>query len=329
MLETAADARDFEALTAPYRRELTVHCYRILGSFEDAEDALQEALVRAWRQLSTLQSRAALRAWLYRIATNVALNMLAARKARGLPPALYPAADPRAPLPAARPEALWLDPLPDEYLEGFIPGPEARLEAKESVTLAFLTVLQRLPARQRAVLILRDVLGWSAQEVAEILDSSVAAVNSALQRARATLKQPPNPRADTVAPAAPNPALLAEFVSAWEMADAGRLTALLRADAVFSMPPLAAWFRGREAIRTFLAEQIFQPGQAGRQFRVRPTRANGAPAFASYQRDAAGLYRPGALILLTLAGPQIAQIDDFLALDDRLFARFHLPLSLD
>ena len=161
-LQTGDDPRDFEALIDPYRRELTVHCYRILGSFEDAEDALQEALVRAWRQLSTLQSRGALRAWLYRIATNVALNMLAARKARGMPPARHPAADPRAPLPAPSPEALWLDPLPDEYLEGFLPGPEARLETKESVTLAFLTVLQRLPARQRAVLILRDVLGFSA-----------------------------------------------------------------------------------------------------------------------------------------------------------------------
>ena len=254
LLETAADPRDFEALTGPYRRELTVHCYRILGSFEDAEDALQEALVRAWRQLSTLQSRAALRAWLYRIATNVALNMLAARQARGMPPALVPAADPRAPLPAPRPEALWLDPLPDEYLEGFLPGPEARLEAKESVTLAFLTVLQRLPARQRAVLILRDVLGWSALEVAEILETSVPAVNSALQRARATLKQQPDPAGGAAGLADPNPALLAEFVSAWEMADASRLTALLRADAVFSMPPLAAWFRGPEAIHAFLDE---------------------------------------------------------------------------
>src|SRR5258706_1830019 len=183
-LETALEPRDFEALTGPYRRELTVHCYRILGSFEDAEDALQEALVRAWRQLNTLQSPGALRAWLYRIATNVALNMLAARKARSLPPALSAAADPRAPLPAPSPEALWLEPLPDEYLDHFVPGPEARLEAKESVTLAFLTVLQRLPARQRAVLILRDVLGWRAQEVADLLEASVPAVNSALQRAR-------------------------------------------------------------------------------------------------------------------------------------------------
>ena len=163
VLEPISDARDFEALTSPYRRELTVHCYRILGSFEDAEDALQEALVRAWRQLSTLQSPAALRAWLYKIATNVSLNMLAARKARSMPPARLPAADPRAPLPAASPEALWLQPLPDEYLEGVSLSPEARLEAKESVSLAFLTVLQRLPGRQRAVLILRGSFGDYAE----------------------------------------------------------------------------------------------------------------------------------------------------------------------
>ena len=326
LLEPPREPRDFEALTNPYRRELTVHCYRILGSFEDAEDALQEALVRAWRQLSSLQSPAALRAWLYKIATNVSLNMLAARQARSLPPARLPAADPRAPLPAPSPEALWLEPLPDEYLAGFSPGPEARLETKESVSLAFLTVLQRLPGRQRAVLILRDVLGWQAQEVAELLDASVPAVNSALQRARATLKKHPRPAAGVDQQDA---ALLAEFVQAWEMSDAARLTALLREDAVFSMPPLPAWYHGRSAIQAFLTAQIFIAGQAGRQFRLVATRANGCPAFASYQRDAAGRYRPGALIVLTLAGAQIVQIDDFLASDNQLFFRFHLPLLLD
>jgi RNA polymerase sigma-70 factor, ECF subfamily len=330
VLEPMREARDFDALTNPYRRELTVHCYRILGSFEDAEDALQELLVRAWRQLSSLQSPAALRAWLYKIATNVSLNMLAARKARSMPPARLPAADPHAPLPAASPEALWLEPLPDEYLAGFSPGPEARLEAKESVSLAFLTVLQRLPGRQRAVLILRDVLGWQAQEVAELLNASVPAVNSALQRARATLKKQPRPARDgTAGVGEQDAALLAEFVQAWEMADAARLTALLRDDAVFTMPPLPAWYQGRLAIQAFLSEQVFSAEQAGRQFRVHATRANGCPAFGSYQLDAAGIYRPGALIVLTLARGQIAQIDDFLAIDDKLFSRFHLPLLLD
>ena len=240
-LELAHDPLTFEALTNPYRRELTVHCYRILGSFEDAEDALQEALVRAWRQLSSLKSPAALRAWLYRIATNVALNMLAARKARAMPPATHAAADPHAPLPAPSPDPLWLEPLPDEYLAGFSPGPEARLEAKESVTLAFLTLLQRLPGRQRAVLILRDVLGWSALEVAELLDTSVPAVNSALQRARATLRRPEVQAGDAAtATGEPTADVLAQFVQAWEMADSARLTALLREDAILTMPPLPA-----------------------------------------------------------------------------------------
>ena len=323
------EPKDFEALTNPYRRELTVHCYRILGSFEDAEDALQEALVRAWRQFDSLKSLAALRAWLYKIATNVALNMLVARRARSMPPARQAASDPHAPLPAPGPDALWLDPLPDEYLEGFSPGPEAVLEAKESVSFAFQIVLQMLPGRQRAVLILRDVLGWSAQEVAELLDASVPAVNSALQRARATLRkqhgQTSYAAADT---GEQNAALLAEFVQAWEMADAARLTALLREDAIFTMPPLPTWYQGRAAIKAFLNEQLFSAGRAGHQFRVIATRANGCPAFASYRLDEAGVYRPGALIVLTLVGARIAQIDNFLALNDGLFSRFNLPLLL-
>jgi RNA polymerase sigma-70 factor (ECF subfamily) len=327
----AAGGQDeFEQLTNPYRRELTVHCYRILGSFEDAEDALQEALLRAWRQLDSLKSQAALRAWLYKIATHVALNMLAARKVRSMPPARHAAADPNAPLPAPSLDPIWLDPLPDEYLEGFSPGPEARIEIKQSVSLAFLTVLQQLPGRQRAVLILRDVLGWKAQEVAELLDASVPAVNSALQRARATLRRQPAQAgyALTSGPGEQTAALLAEFVQAWEMGDARRLTALLREDAIFTMPPLPAWFRGRAAIQEFLDRHVFSAGQAGHQFRVIATRANGCPAFASYQLEEAGTYRPGALILLTITGAWIAQIDDFLPVDQRLFSRFNLPLLL-
>ena len=285
--------------------------------------------MRAWRQLSSLQSPAALRAWLYKIATNVSLNMLAARKARSMPPARLPAADPHAPLPAASPEALWLEPLPDEYLEGFSPGPEARLEAKESVSLAFLTVLQRLPGRQRAVLILRDVLGWQAQEVAELLDASVPAVNSACSGRGPRSKQPRPARDGPAGVGEQDAALLAEFVQAWEMADAARLTALLRDDAIFTMPPLPAWYQGRSAIQAFLSEQVFSAEPAGRQFRVRATRANGCPAFASYQLDTAGIYRPGALMVLTLARAQIAQIDDFLAVDDNYLSRFHFPLLLD
>jgi len=183
------DHSEFEKLTDPYRRELLVHCYRILGSLDDAEDALQETLLRAWRRLDTVRVSAALRAWLYKIGTNVALDMLSSRKARTLPNIAFAPADPHDPLPAGTYDPIWLDPLPDEYVDGFIANPEAQYETHESITLAFLTALQTLPGRQRAILILRDVLGWKTQEVAALLDLSLPAVNSALQRARATLKK--------------------------------------------------------------------------------------------------------------------------------------------
>ena len=315
---------DFESLTEGYRRELLVHCYRILGSLEDAEDALQETLLNAWRQFDTLRSQSALRAWLYKIATNRSLNMLASRKARVLPTAITEPADPRAPLQAPLLESVWLEPLPDEYIAGVIASPEARYDTKESVTLAFLAALQILPGRQRAILILRDVLGWNTEEIGNILDQSVPAVNSALQRARATLKKyHPKTEPRRATDDEQEAFALARFVQAWETSDSDGLVALLREDAVLSMPPLPGWYRGRAAIREFLALQLF----ADKQLRTLPTRANGCPALASYQRDAAGVYRPGAILILTLEAGQIAQVDDFLALDDRLFLRFNLPLS--
>ncbi len=315
---------DFGALTEEYRRELLVHCYRILGSLEDAEDAVQDALIRAWRQIDSLRSQASLRAWLYKIAGNVSLNMLASRKARAMPTTITKPANPRDPLQAPVLESVWLDPLPDEYIAGVISSPEARYETKESVTLAFLAALQILPGRQRAILIMRDVLGWSTEEVSGLLDQSVPAVNSALQRARATMKKnydKPEHRAD---PDDERDAyVLARFVQAWETSDSASLVALLREDAILTMPPLPGWYRGRDSIREFLDLQLF----ADNQYRVMATRANGCPAFASYQRDAAGVYRPGAILILTLEQGQIAQLDDFLALDHRLFLRFNLPLS--
>jgi RNA polymerase sigma-70 factor (ECF subfamily) len=319
---------EFQHLTDPYQHELLVHSYRFLGSLDDAEDALQETLLRAWRKWDTLKSPGALRAWLYKIATHVSLDMLDHRKARSMPVLGSPPADPRDPLPAPVNEPIWFEPLPEEYLDWQNINPEAKYETRESISLAFLTVLQTLPVRQRVALILMDVLGWRAQEVADLLDVSAAAVNSALQRARATLKDhqldggfyhrvsPENPQAA---------ALLTRYVQAWENADSAGLVYLLREDAVLSMPPLPAWYRGRQAIKTFLDTHLFT-GEALGRFRLVPTQANGSPAFAAYQRDENGIYRPGGLQVLQLAGSQIAQVDDFLAFDERLFQRFRLPV---
>jgi RNA polymerase sigma-70 factor (ECF subfamily) len=300
---------------------LTVHCYRILGSLEDAEDALQETYLRAWRRLDSLRMYSALRAWLYKIATHVSLDMLDSRKARSMPTALYEPAESQDPLPDAIGDPIWLEPLPDTYLDGSFSSPESQYEAHESVTLAFLTALQKLPGRQRAVLILRDVLGFPAQEVADLLDQSVVSVNSALQRARTTLKSYPSEYRVTTNDQQTT-ALLAQYVQAWEAADSARLVALLREDAILTMPPLPTWFRGRTAIQRFLDTHLFN---SAFHIRLIPTRANGCPAFAVYQQMD-GLFRPAALQILTVADGQIARIDDFLTSDSRLFARFDLPV---
>ncbi|HVU10160.1 MAG TPA: RNA polymerase subunit sigma-70 [Phototrophicaceae bacterium] len=317
----------FQRLTDTYRYELTVHLYRILGSLEDAEDALQETLLRAWRRIDTLKAQSALRAWLYKIATNVALDMLDRRKAsavRLMPTLTHLPADPDDELSSPIADPLWLDPLPDSYLDEYQINPESRYEALENISLAFLVALQRLPGRQRAILLLCDVLDWKAQEAADALDLTVAAVNSALQRARATLKtqQIDSSRRPTLSGDRLS-ALLNRYVQAWETADSSSLMALLREDAALTMPPFPTWFRGREAIAAFLDRIVFA---AKSDFRMMPTRANSAPAFALYQRDAQGSYALIALHVLTLDGDQIGQIDDFLAIDARLFVRFHLPV---
>ncbi|HWE60422.1 MAG TPA: RNA polymerase subunit sigma-70 [Chloroflexota bacterium] len=325
----AGDQAAFAGLVEPYRRELLVHSYRMLGSFEDAEDILQEALLRAWRRLASFEERASLRAWLYKIATHAALDALDSRRTRSLPTSTHRPGDPAAPLPAPSVEQLWLDPLPDALLPAGTAGPEALYDLRESVTLAFLAALQHLPGRQRAVLILRDVLAWRADEVAELLEMSVAAVNSALQRARATMKTlhgTVTREAPVAAADARTARLLTRYVHAWEAADVHRLVALLREDAVLTMPPLPAWYRGRGAIQAFLLGHLFQGDAIGR-FRLVATRANGSPAFAAYTRGADGVYRPGAIQVLTLAGDGIAEIHDFLALDGRLFTRFDLALA--
>jgi RNA polymerase sigma-70 factor (ECF subfamily) len=329
----AGDHEAFQQLTDPYRRELLVHCYRMLGSLEDAEDILQETLLRAWRRLGSFEGRSSFRTWLYKIATNASLDALSSRRSRTLPNIILPVSDPLAALPEPVNEPIWLGPLPD-FLVDERPAfnPEARYEARESVQLAFLSALQRLPGRQRAVLILRDVLGWKASEVAELLGTSVQAANSALQRARATMKQHHGESARLSSSAADLAdgqvaSLLAKYVAAWEEADSGALVALLREDALITMPPFPLWYQGREAIRKFLDTHLFTGDIAG-ALRLVPTRANGAPAYGAYQRDAAGAYRAVALHVVTIEDGLITRIDDFLTYNGRLFSQFGLPLSI-
>jgi RNA polymerase sigma-70 factor, ECF subfamily len=327
----AGDEQAFQRLTDRYRRELLVHCYRMLGSFHDAEDVLQETLLRAWRGLESFEGRSALRPWLYRIATNVCLDAIASRRRRALPNGTNPASDAGAPLPGPISEPLWIEPMPDTLID-LRPAvnPEAHYDARESVTLAFLATLQTLPGRQRAALILREVLGWRAAEVADLLETSVAAVNSALHRARVSMKGYRADRRSGEASGADSEqtaALLSRYVDAWHAADAAGLVALLREDALITMPPLPLWYQGRVAIRWFFETQLFA-GEAAARFRLVATAANGSPAFATYQRDESGVYRLGALQVLTLDGTQVAEIHDFLAVGDREFTGFDLPRAL-
>jgi RNA polymerase sigma-70 factor (ECF subfamily) len=323
----AGDQDAFEKLVEPYRREILVHCYRILGSFEDAEDISQEFLLRVWKHLDSFEGRSSLRTWLYKVATNACLDALDHRRVRGLAKELYPPGDPIRELPAPSKDVLWVEPFPDEYLDGQ-PSiyPEARYEIRESITLAFVVALQKLPGRQRAALLLCDVLGWSANEAAEILDTTTAAVNSALQRARETMKQ----REHRTTPAGLNEqlsALLERYVSAWEAADSAALVAVLREDVALTMPPLPVWFSGRLNVQTFLEENLFKMFDP---FRVRliPVRANGSPAFAVYQMDSQGAYRAAALHVLTVEDGWISEINDFLTFDGQLFSKFGLPLMV-
>ena len=307
------DEEAFQALTDPHRGELQVHCYRILGSVQDAEDMVQETLLSAWRGLAGFEGRASLRSWLYRIATNRCLNALRAsgRGARSVIGADTPA---NAPEPTRRGEPIWLQPYPDALLEG-VPdraaGPDARYEAKEAVGLAFVSGLQRMPPRQRAVLVLRDVLGYRAGEVAAMLDATEASVNSALQRARAAIEAMPE-RPD--GPALPDsPAqrqLLASFSEAFERGDIEAVVGLLTEDAWIRMPPEPLEYQGRPAIAEFLRSRGIWRG--GGAVRLVPTRANGQPAFAYYLPDPqADVWRIGGLFVLTLAGEEIAAITRF------------------
>ena len=320
------DQEAFEQLVNPYRRQLLVHCYRILGSFEDAEDMLQETLVRVWKNLSSFEGRSSLRAWLYKIATNAALDALDSRRVRGLPRELYAQGDPTHPLPPPAKEINWVEPIPEEWIDGQ-PDiyPEARYEVRESITLAFVAALQKLPGRQRAVILLCDVMGWSSFEASEILDMTTGAVNSALQRARETLKQPAERKTRPAHLNKQLSTLLAQYVAAWETADSAALIAVLREDVALTMPPLPVWFGGRTDVKKFLDGYLFKSSDPFK-VRLEAVRANGSPAFATYQMDKTGIYRAAAIHILTIENGQIAEINDYLTFDGQLFTRFNLDL---
>jgi RNA polymerase sigma-70 factor (ECF subfamily) len=317
-----SDERAFRSLVEPYRRELRAHCYRMSGSIHDADDLVQESMLRAWRGLSSFEGRASLRTWLHRVTTNACLDALEKKSARVLPRELGPAADPRTPM-APDPEIPWLEPCPAALIDDAPMSPEARYDARESVALAFLTALQHLPPRQRAVLLLRDVLGHEASECAELLETTVASVNSALQRARETLAQ--RPKSDRPPQDETTSALLARYVTAWEQADVGMLVSILREDATLAMPPFASWLAGRDDIGAAIAAMVFVPGASGNIALV-PIRANGEPAFAMYTRDReSGQMRASAIHVLTIRDGAIAAVDAFL--DPTLFESFGLPAT--
>lgn len=320
------DGEAFRELTAPHHRELQVHCYRMLGSLQDAEDALQETLLDAWRGLGGFDGRASIRTWLYRIATNRCLSTLRSAARRPAKAWNLPGVEP--PEPTRLGEVVWLEPYPDSLLDGTadLPlGPEARYERTESLSLAFVTALQILPPRQLAVLVLRDVLGFPANEVAGMLDTTVESVKSALKRARAGLQR----RQETLADQAPPPAagstaedaIVAKFVSAYESADIDALVALLTDDVFMSMPPLPLEYEGRDVVAGFCAAMF----GAGRRFDLVPTRANGQPAFGAYLRAPTGIRHGTGLFVLTLGGDEIRALTRF---ESGVLPSFGLPRSL-
>jgi RNA polymerase sigma-70 factor (ECF subfamily) len=321
-----ADRDEFARLTEPLRRELLAYCYRMLGSVHDAEDLVQETYLRAWRSYEGFEGRSSLRAWLYRIATNRCLTALEHRSRRPLPSGLGgPSDDPNLPLAAEQPEMAWLQPIPDALLTPVATDPAAIVAARGSLRLALVAALQHLPARQRVVLILRDVLAWPAAEVAELLGTTTTAVKSALQRARARLEQAAPVEDEVVEPAGPDQrALLDRYMAAFEAADIAALMRLLREDAEWEMPPLPTWFAGREAIRRFLARQVFG---APRAWRMVATSANGQPAVAAYLRGGDGGYDAHAIQVLTVTATGIARVVVFL--DPSLFVTFDLPTTYD
>jgi RNA polymerase sigma-70 factor (TIGR02960 family) len=320
-LARAGDGDAFRQLVGPYERELRVHCYRMLGSVHDAEDAMQDALLAAWQGLSGFEGRASVRTWLYRVTTTRCLNVRrSARRRQGtMPPG------PTPPEPTRLGEVTWLEPCPDDLLAGLPdaePGPEARYEAREAISLAFITAVQRLPPRQRAVLILRDVLGFAASEAARILGSTEESVTSALKRARATLRHDdaaspePPPAPDSVA----EKQLIERLTRAYEAGDVDGIIALFTDDAWLTMPPAPLEYQGHDPIARFLTEIAFRDG---RTYRLVPTRANGQLAFGAYLREP-GSPQANGLLVLTLSGDRIRAMTRFTS---GVLRRFGLPPS--
>ena len=329
----------FQRLVEPYRRELYAHCYRMTGSVQDAEDALQDALVRAWRAIGRQQEPRALRAWLYRIATNTSLDLIKRRPDRVLPFDHGGAGDPHdGPGPPLN-EIAWIEPYPDEQggLDDAYASPDARYELRETVELAFIAALQHLPARQRAVLVLREALGFSAQEVADLLDTTVASVNSALQRARASVEDRLPDASQQATLKALGDQKLREivdgYVAAWERGDVEAVVSMLAEDATMAMPPMALWFRGRDACEVFLREWAFGRRWAGERFeegerdvQLVVTTASGQPAIGAYRRDG-DTFRPYALQVLTFRPDgKLADITAFVS--PQIFPAYGLPETL-
>ncbi|MFJ4653697.1 sigma-70 family RNA polymerase sigma factor [Nocardia sp. NPDC088792] len=317
------DGEAFRTLTEPYRWELQVHCYRMLGSFQDGEDALQDALLAAWQGLDGFDGRASLRTWLYRVATNRCLN--ARRAASRRPAKEWTLSDVEAPEPTRLGEITWLEPFPDALLEGADAplGPEARYEQTEAMSLAFMTALQVLPARHIAVLLLRDVLGFRAREVAEMLDSTVESVNSVLKRARAGLQRRlPAAAGEAPAPGSPaEEAIVEKFIRAYQSADIDALVALLTDDVFLSMPPMPFEYQGREVVARFCGTLF----DAGRRVDLVPTRANGQPAFGLYLHGPDGVRHGTGFLVITLTGDRISAMTRF---ESSTFPWFGLPRSL-
>ncbi len=320
----AGDGEAFRRVAEPHRRELQLHCYRMLGSLQDAEDALQDTLLAAWRGLAAFEGRSSLRTWLYQVATSRCLNILRANRRRPLVDLLPPGVE--VPEPSRIGEVVWFEPCPDALVSGpdEPPGPEGRYEASEAISLAFLAALQALPARQRAVLVLRDVLGYRAREVATMLDASEESVTSALKRARASVRRLLAPDAGHERPprrgSPEERALVDRLTRAYETGDIHTLVALLTDDVAVLMPPMPLEYHGEQAAR-FLAAVTFRDG---RTYRLVETRANGQPAFGSYVRDPRGgpLHATG-LVVVTLAGDRVSALTRF---DATVLARFDLPL---
>jgi RNA polymerase sigma-70 factor (ECF subfamily) len=334
LLEAARAGEEdaFARLVEPHRGALHAHCYRMLGSVHDAEDALQEALLSAWHGLSGFEGRSSLRSWLYAIATNACLRAIERRPKRVLPIDYAPAADPHDRPGEPVVESVWVEPYPDESLgleEEGLAGPEARYEQRESVALAFIAALQHLPARQRAVLILRDVLGFSAREVAAALETTPIAVDSAMQRARRSVDERlPERSQQTVLRSLDDQGqreIVDRFVDAWERADVDAVVSMLTSDGAMTMPPRPTWYRGREAVAAFLERN---PLRRDRRWRVVPVRANGQLAFGKYIWDEEqATFAAHSISVLTLDGDRIAEITSFL--DAALIPRFGLPEEIE